>query len=191
MAERLKILDIGPGRHPIFRADVLMPEGTKRGLRVIRGTRHVGRWGYDRIPVPKNTYDIVHSSHVLEHIPWHRTNRALKEAKRVLKPGGAIEVWVPDFAALVKAYHAREVYGGIRKLNKVKCPMRALNGWLYGYADFGYMHHGACFDAPYLKHCLRCAGLADVAQLSRDQARVDYGPYNLGARGVKRDDKKR
>lgn len=39
---------------------------------------------------------LLYASHVLEHIPWYKTEEVLREWVRVLKPGGVLEVWVPD-----------------------------------------------------------------------------------------------
>ncbi len=45
------------------------------------------------IPYPKQTFDIIHCSHVLEHIPDDR--QAMAELYRVLKPGGWALIDVP------------------------------------------------------------------------------------------------
>ncbi len=41
-------------------------------------------------------YDVAYSAHTLEHLYEHEVPVALNEFKRVLKPGGAIIIFVPD-----------------------------------------------------------------------------------------------
>ena len=48
-----------------------------------------------RLPFPDKTFDVVYASHVLEHLPWFHTEAILREWRRVLKPLGRLEVWVP------------------------------------------------------------------------------------------------
>ena len=56
-------------------------------------SRHVAE-ASDLSPIPDASYDFVLASHVLEHIA--NPLRALREWSRVLKPGGALVVIVPD-----------------------------------------------------------------------------------------------
>jgi predicted SAM-dependent methyltransferase len=43
-------------------------------------------------------FDIVYCSHVLEHMPPHEIEQALREIRRVLVPGGFLIVIVPNLA---------------------------------------------------------------------------------------------
>jgi ubiquinone/menaquinone biosynthesis C-methylase UbiE len=47
----------------------------------------------EKIPFPDNHFDIVYSSHVLEHV--NDENQSLKEMKRVLKPNGTLIIGMP------------------------------------------------------------------------------------------------
>lgn len=174
----MKILDIGPGRHPIPGADALTPT-VMRGRRLIRGKRFICRWGFDPIPARDAAYDLVHATHVLEHIPWSRTHRALCEAYRVLRPGGRIELWVPDFAQIAEWYRRRQCGDELVRHNRQQCPMRWVQVRIFGHADEGLFHHGACFDEPYLRHCLLRVGFSDPVRLPDDRARVPQR-INLG-----------
>lgn len=42
------------------------------------------------------TFDVIYSSHCLEHLYPYQVPRALAEFKRVLHPGGAVMIVVPD-----------------------------------------------------------------------------------------------
>nr|WP_211100187.1 class I SAM-dependent methyltransferase [Azospirillum halopraeferens] len=50
----------------------------------------------DLSPLPDESVDAVWSSHVLEHVSRHEVLRALREVRRVLVPGGAAVIIVPD-----------------------------------------------------------------------------------------------
>ena len=52
-------------------------------------------------PIPDNSFDLVHCSHVLEHLP--PTARVMEEIYRVLKPGGQAFIVCPHFS-WVEAY---------------------------------------------------------------------------------------
>lgn len=44
----------------------------------------------DKLPFEDNTFDFIHSSQVIEHIPEDKMDSVLSELKRVLKPNGLI-----------------------------------------------------------------------------------------------------
>jgi SAM-dependent methyltransferase len=47
------------------------------------------------LPLRDSTFDYVLASHLLEHIP--DVKRAITELARVLRPGGTLEIRVPDY----------------------------------------------------------------------------------------------
>ena len=51
-----------------------------------------------------NTFDLVYSSHVLEHFKRELTPKILKEWTRVLKPDGILRISVPSFENLIEIY---------------------------------------------------------------------------------------
>lgn len=50
----------------------------------------------DDIPYADGTIAAIHSEHALEHVGWHRAEEAIKEWFRVLKPGGEVNLYMPD-----------------------------------------------------------------------------------------------
>ena len=54
------------------------------------------------LPVPSETFDIVFSSHTLEHFSWLSIDKVLKEWTRVLKVGGELRVIVPNLRHVAK-----------------------------------------------------------------------------------------
>jgi len=50
----------------------------------------------DKIPFEDNTVDNIYNSHVIEHVEDEFVNEFIKEAYRVLKPGGVLRIVCPD-----------------------------------------------------------------------------------------------
>ena len=56
------------------------------------------------LPYPDNNFDVVYSSHVLEHFTREHANFLLGEAYRVIKPHGILRVVVPDLEGSCREY---------------------------------------------------------------------------------------
>lgn len=171
-------LEIGPG-------DVKLGEGwctvsAEPGPSV----DYVTEWGHKILPFPDNVFSLVYASHVLEHVPWFYTLDALREAWRVLKPQGVLEVWVPDLAYLFENYQSQTCGDDWRKHNPDGDFMLWLNGRLYTYGGSDHNWHRAVFDEPYLRRCMGDIGFASITRLNHPRG-YDHGPINLGLAGVK------
>jgi predicted SAM-dependent methyltransferase len=81
--ETVQCLEIGPGKDPVDGFETL--DVIDRP-----GIIYVAKWGHESLPIPNETYDLVFASHVLEHVCWTRTQNALLEVMRVLKPEGTL-----------------------------------------------------------------------------------------------------
>lgn len=53
---------------------------------------------------PDNTFNVVYTSHFVEHIPREKLDFLLSECHRVLKPTGVLRIVVPDFENIVREY---------------------------------------------------------------------------------------
>ena len=51
---------------------------------------------FDKIKCPDETFDMVHASHVLEHVKRDNVYNVLKEWRRILRPLGELRIVVPD-----------------------------------------------------------------------------------------------
>lgn len=60
------------------------------------------------LPMDDNTAELVYSSHFLEHLPEESVRHVLREACRVLKPGGILRVTTPDALLEFRAYRERD-----------------------------------------------------------------------------------
>jgi predicted SAM-dependent methyltransferase len=56
------------------------------------------------IPYPDEYFDVVYSSHVLEHFTKKQGEFFIKECFRVLKKNGVLRIVVPDLEQIVKSY---------------------------------------------------------------------------------------
>lgn len=56
------------------------------------------------VPFPDGAAEFVRLDHVLEHMPQRMAPRVLLEARRLLAPGGQLQVGVPDVRATFEAY---------------------------------------------------------------------------------------
>ena len=54
--------------------------------------------------LPRNSFDVVFTSHMLEHIPHYRIEKTISEFNRILKINGILRIVVPDLKKVTKAY---------------------------------------------------------------------------------------
>jgi predicted SAM-dependent methyltransferase len=55
-------------------------------------------------PIDTKSYDLVYTSHTLEHLTNTAVEHTLAEAYRILSPGGTIRINVPDLSVACRAY---------------------------------------------------------------------------------------
>jgi predicted SAM-dependent methyltransferase len=55
-------------------------------------------------PFGDDTFEYVHSEHLIEHLSWQEGLSMLRECRRVMKPGGTIRVATPDLEVLIGLY---------------------------------------------------------------------------------------
>jgi hypothetical protein len=127
------------------------------------------------IPANDGLFDLAHMRHVLEHFPPFEAPDIVKEAARILKPGGKLVVDVPNLATAAREilkYDADEKY-----INWNDYPL-----WqVYGRQDGspGELHRNG-FTRHGLKRLLEACGLVEVVVTV--QGDIDE---NLHAEGVK------
>ncbi len=91
LAGKLKLLDSQSSAYVRFcRAN---------GINHCDATRH--------IPWPDASVEAIYSSHMIEHLDRRDANLFLREARRVLRPGGVIRLSTPGLKHLVAAYESQ------------------------------------------------------------------------------------
>lgn len=66
---------------------------------------HASMWS---LPFPDDSIEEIYSSHALEHIGKFEVLDTLKEWRRILRPGGKIEIQVPDLRWCCQQWLARQ-----------------------------------------------------------------------------------
>jgi SAM-dependent methyltransferase len=189
-SKRKRFLEIGPGNNRILEFETLNIT-PKYNVDYVRDCSK-------RLPFSTCTFDIVYSSHVLEHIPWYQVEKVLREWVRILKPGGYLELWVPDAVKICKAFVDAEVEGnsyidldGWYKFNPEKDPCVWASGRIFTYGDgSGDLKspnwHRSLFSYRYLSLLMNKAGLIHIRKMEAEDIRGnDHGWINLGIKGKK------
>lgn len=57
------------------------------------------------IPYAENTFDVVFSYSVLQHLAKERVREAIAEVNRILKPGGVVLIQMPNWLGIRSLYH--------------------------------------------------------------------------------------
>ena len=183
----MRRLEIGPGPQPLGPEWEALQHPAATGKPACADGRcRCGVWGDGRLPFADETFGLVYAAHVLEHVPWNRTQAALAEAHRILTHGGTFEVWVPNFAYLVACYLNRECGDDWRHDNPGDDPMTWLNGRLFTYGPEPN-YHKAAFDEASLAAHLKIAGFRDIARIDKTEHERGHrhGPISLGFRAFK------
>jgi SAM-dependent methyltransferase len=184
-AKRIRHLEIGPEEEPLRGFETLNIVGGRNVDYVLDATQP--------LPFADATFDEIYSSHVLEHLPWYRTEAILREWVRILKPGGRLNIWVPDAlkicATILGAENGRidRLPDGWQKHNPDNNPYLWAAGRLFYGANPKYPSwHRAFFTPRFLKDIFCRIGLTEVRKLPREEIRgFDHGWINLGVGGTK------
>ncbi|UYN85596.1 MAG: class I SAM-dependent methyltransferase [Cyclobacteriaceae bacterium] len=117
---------------------------------------HVVQSPAEQLPFPDQSFDLVHSNHVFEHLADPMA--AAKEAYRVLKPGGVVFIEVPNQFDNIQFFRYR-LMGSV--------PVRERN--------IRSIHHLVFFSRKSLRELLHRAGFENI---------VIKNKYGEGRRGL-------
>ena len=174
----MKKLEIGPG------PSKLSEDWTTACITNRPHVDHTFVWGKDPLPFEDNTFDFVYSAHCLEHVPWHRSRAALKEAYRVLKTGGTLEIHVPDLDYLVQCLLSRKLGDSWEKYNNRDNHITWFASRMFSYEPDG-ANHKACFNEELLSSLFNEIGLSNILKLDRGPLGHQHGNINIGMTGQK------
>lgn len=90
----MSTLEIGGGATPLYRPNMDIQQ--LPGVDVVHDMT-VYPW-----PFPNSSFGFVYMSHVLEHAPAEHVKPILNQIWRILKPGGRVEIHVPDIEEILK-----------------------------------------------------------------------------------------
>jgi ubiquinone/menaquinone biosynthesis C-methylase UbiE len=191
----MRKLEIGPGQ---VRTPDGQPRNTWNTVDTHYSPTHKASWGRDPLPADNNSYDWVHASHVLEHIPWWNVRKAVSEVHRILKPGGIFTVWVPDAVKIFKQFLddpdglvELEQRWPCGNLNKAQDAWTYLNARVFWGARPGELgqeqhFHRSMFGAKSLAAILKQCGFSSTRYIERN-TEVDpgHGWMECGLEGTK------
>lgn len=121
----------------------------------------------DGLPLEDGSIDCISSQHVLPELKVYRQVKALRELRRVLKPGGVLRLCLPDLDLAIEAYReGRRGYFHVREWDTIAGDFITHVLW-YGYAR-------TMFTYEFAEELLRKAGFEDVR---RAAYRRTTGPY--------------
>lgn len=119
-------------------------------------------------PLPDESFDVVFTEHMIEHLLYSDAVRCLRECRRVLKPGGRIRVATPSLDRLVQLYdaapsdlHDRYIRWSVETFigeADAYLPGFVLNNFL---RDWGHLF---VYDEQTLRHVLHSAGFTDIEE---------------------------
>lgn len=90
--------------------------------------------------VPDQAFDLILFHHVLEHIPREHTIPLLREFYRVLKPGGYLNVKVPNASYLLAGYHMFDDFTHVVHFNERSIP-QVLEAAGFRVTDIEFIQH--------------------------------------------------
>jgi len=135
------------------------------------------------LPLPAGSCDAIYSSHMLEHLDREGADAFLREALRLLRPGGVLRLAVPDLRKPIEEYMERGDVDHFLAQAYVCVPRPRTVTDRLKMALVGPRHHQWMYDGPSLVALLTRHGFADPAVTPAGETRIpDPGALDLAER---------
>jgi predicted SAM-dependent methyltransferase len=112
-------------------------------------------------PIPDESLDGIFCEHVFEHFDFAQGQSILRQALRVLRPGGSMRIIVPDGGKIVRSYCSSPSELLSHRKTETSLAMDAVNSYFRQRYE-----HQFIYDWPLLEHQLKAAGFDQVAEVS-------------------------
>lgn len=117
------------------------------------------------LPLAESSCDAVYCSHVLEHLSLADLRLALKETRRVLKPGGVFRGVMPDLEVMIRGYaNDDSPAAGLKFIRDTLMGVESRSRGLKAVAEqaLGNSHHLWLWDYKGIAAELKSAGFRDI-----------------------------
>lgn len=183
----MRCLEIGPGFERLPGFETLNAVANQF-------TDHVG--DARKLPFADDSFDLVYSSHCIEHIEWHEIEATIAEWARVVKVGGVLEVHSVNAVPLMRAIIDLEETGETtlkagawrRDLHRddpfLWAVGRIMNYQRGGEGGFHWMHR-AILTPGYMAQCFALAGLVNLEPVAEPRGTKKHRSINMGLKGIK------
>ena len=104
--------------------------------------------------LPENHADEIHASNILEHAPHRETLNILKHWYGILKENGILQISVPNFDILMKAYQEQGLCNWVRNQ-------------IWGDQEYNGAFHYTSFTEKTLTEYLKQAGFREANRVER------------------------
>jgi len=111
------------------------------------------------LPFDDAVFDGIFCEHVVEHFDYKHGKQLMSECLRVLKPGGAVRIIVPDGNKILRAYFDDPSFIISYKQSENHFAMEAVDTWFYQRYE-----HQCIYDAAYLSDMLKKTGFSRATQ---------------------------
>jgi predicted SAM-dependent methyltransferase len=113
-----------------------------------------------RIPLPNDSVECIYTSHMIEHLSQQDSVSFLKEALRVLEPGGILRVVVPDLKRAVNSYvQTQDADAFIKNILLTPPPLNTIKQKISLFFT-GYRHHQWMYDEKSLSKLINATGFS-------------------------------
>lgn len=125
------------------------------------------------LPFDDESFDVVYSSHIIEHFSHKEINTVLKEWIRCLKTGGTLEIRCPWLRIRALLFFLHPSWSNMTQI--------------YGGQDHDGNFHKCGFSFELLKTILEENGIKEVKMVKnpRGYKHIPFVPNSLHVRGVK------
>jgi SAM-dependent methyltransferase len=130
------------------------------------------------LPEDIGPFDMVYAAHTLEHVAALKVDQCLAGWHRVLKPGGAVIIFVPDLEG-VQADNKPLYHVGDLPI----CGFDLIYGCRYNMAVHEYFEHRCGFISQTMREALERAGFVDIA-VHRVSDPFPYNLFGFGRKGT-------
>jgi SAM-dependent methyltransferase len=136
-----------------------------------------------RLPLGEGTVEVLYSSHMVEHLDRQDAGRFLREALRVLRPGGVIRLAVPDLARRVASYCEGGDADAFVAATRLAEPRPGTLPARVARLLLGSHHHRWMYDGASLCRLLERNGFVEAAIVPPGETRIpDPGALDLAER---------